>query len=129
MQLISGFVDSYLKLNESENRLFIEQIATIKPKEKEEVMQIVTSWMEEGIEIGRQEGRQESLLKLILRQLAWRFDQLAPDLEERVSGLNSSQLEVLGLEMLAFESLDNLITWLAKIESKTEESESDRTEE
>ncbi|HLO86855.1 MAG TPA: hypothetical protein VK203_17895 [Nostocaceae cyanobacterium] len=53
LQLISGFIDTYLKLNTQETALFTEQLEKIEPRKQEEVMQIVTSWMEEGIEKGK----------------------------------------------------------------------------
>ena len=65
MQLISGFIDTYLKLNTAEEELFRNNINQIAPEEQEVVMQMVTSWMEQGIE----QGRQEEALALILRQL------------------------------------------------------------
>lgn len=130
MQLISGFVDSYLKLNEAETRQFVEQIAKIKPEEKEEVMQIVTSWMEEGIEIGldrgRQEGRGEGKLELLLAQLTRRFGELESDVKARIFKLTLTQLDMLGLEMLDFASVADLTTGLAKVEAYSQES--DRTD-
>ena len=137
MHLISGFVDSYLKLNEVETRQFTEQIAKIRPEEKEEVMQIVTSWMEEGIEIGldrgrkegREEGREEGKLQLLLLQLTRRFGKLQSDVEARISKLTLAQLDALGLEILDFESVEDLITWLAKVEENSEDENSDRVDE
>jgi len=56
MQLISGFIDTYLRLNKIEEEKFQTEIGTLIKEEKEEVMQIVTSWMEEGIERGIERG-------------------------------------------------------------------------
>ena len=77
MRLISGFVDTYLRLSGQEIVRFERAIAgsDLAPVEKEEVMEIVTSWMETGIERGlarglvqgRQEGRQEGERALFLR--------------------------------------------------------------
>ncbi|MEM9544107.1 MAG: DUF4351 domain-containing protein [Cyanobacteria bacterium P01_E01_bin.42] len=141
MHLISGFVDSYLKLNEVETRQFAEQIAKIRPEEKEEVMQIVTSWMEEGIEIGldrgreegrkegREEGREEGKLQLLLLQLTRRFGELQSDVEARISKLTLVQLDALGLDILDFESLADLTAWLAKVAENSEDGNSDRADE
>lgn len=49
IQLISGFIDTYLKLNTAEEELFRTNINQIAPEEQEVVMQIVTSWMEQGL--------------------------------------------------------------------------------
>jgi hypothetical protein len=62
--LISGFVDTYLRLNLSEERIFQKEIAKIETvTEQEKVMELTTSWMEQGIE---QERRSAicSLLKM-----------------------------------------------------------------
>ena len=69
MRLISGFVDTYLRLDTRETKRFERTIAgtELAPEQKEQVMEIVTSWMETGIERGlvqgRQEGRQEGRLQ------------------------------------------------------------------
>ena len=54
MKLISGFIDTYLRLNVEEERLFQADINTIEPSEQEVVMEIVTRKIERGIEQGRQ---------------------------------------------------------------------------
>jgi predicted transposase/invertase (TIGR01784 family) len=56
-QLISGFVDTYLRLNLQEEQVFQVEVGTLEETEREEIMQIVTSWMEQGIAEGRAEGR------------------------------------------------------------------------
>ena len=56
MQLISGFVDTYLRLTAEEQTQFQVELRAAAPEEQEVVMQIVTSWMEEGLEQGRQQG-------------------------------------------------------------------------
>jgi hypothetical protein len=59
MRLISGFVDKYLSLNKAEQVRFDAQVKTLAIEGREGVMEIVTSWMEEGLRRGRQEGRRE----------------------------------------------------------------------
>ena len=68
IQLLSGFIDTYLQLDSEEEARFQAELERIAPaRQQEEVMQIVTSWMREGIEIGRREGliegRQEGLIE------------------------------------------------------------------
>jgi hypothetical protein len=49
--LISGFVDTYLRLNRKEEQVFQTEIAKIEPvTEQEKIMQLTTSWMERGLE-------------------------------------------------------------------------------
>lgn len=108
MQLISGFVDTYLDLTESEERLFQEELGRIEPEEQEEVMQIVTSWMRTGIEQGKHEGE----LSIVMRLLKRKVGELDPELEERVKGLSMTQLEELSEALLDFSNLEDLTTWL-----------------
>ena len=52
-------------------------------------MQIVTSWMEEGIEQGREEGAKS----LLLYQLSKRFGDVDPDLQQSIEGFSLSQIQ------------------------------------
>jgi predicted transposase YdaD len=116
MQLISGFIDSYLRLNIQEEQLFQTQLSTLGIVQQEEVMEIVTSWMEQGIEQGRQEGkqegRQEEAQSLILRQLNRRIGAFDAQLQAQIQQLSLSQLENLGEALLDFSDTSDLITWL-----------------
>ena len=58
LQLLSGFVDTYLKLEPLEEQHLQEQLDRIELREKEDVMTIVTSWMQQGIEQGIEQGRE-----------------------------------------------------------------------
>jgi hypothetical protein len=112
VQLISGFIDTYLELNAQEQAAFQEQLARIEPRQEEQVMEIVTSWMREGIERGLQQGRQQEAVSLILRQLTRRFGSLTPQLQERIQGLSVTELEHLGEALLNFSDVADLETWL-----------------
>jgi predicted transposase YdaD len=116
MQLISGFVDEYLRLNEVEKAVFEEELGRVKPEERGEIMKIVTSWMEEGIQQGRQEGLQEGqkkeALTLILKLLIRRVGPIRSELEEQVRGLSLEQLEALGEALLDFSRVEDLGIWL-----------------
>ena len=69
VSILSGFVDSYLRLNTIELSVFEAEVASIKKQsEKEGVMQIVTSWMEQG--------QQQATLKSVLRVLNRRVGDL-----------------------------------------------------
>ncbi len=118
MKLISGFIDIYLNLDESEEKVFKDELGTIESEEREQIMQIVTSWMKTGIEQGRQEGRQEGLQRetdLILRQLKRKIGQFTPEIEEQVKGLEIEELENLGEALLDFEQLEDLTIWLSNL--------------
>ncbi|MGK7872449.1 MAG: DUF4351 domain-containing protein [Xenococcaceae cyanobacterium] len=115
IQLISGFIDTYLDLSESENQVFQDELGRIEPEDREGVMQIVTSWMRTGIEQGRQEGIQEGIQRetdLVLRLLKHKLGELAPEVETQVRGLEIDQLEDLGEILLDFERVEDLTAWL-----------------
>ena len=61
---------------------------------------------------GRQEGRQEEGVKLILRLLQRRCGELSSPLREQVTRLSSPQLEALGEALLEFGELADLEQWL-----------------
>ena len=65
MQLISGFVDVYLNLNETEEELFQVTANNMGLLQEEKYMEIVTSWerkaRQEGIQEGVQQGIQQGV--------------------------------------------------------------------
>ncbi len=71
-------------------------------------MEIVTSWMERGIEQGKQQGE----VALILRQLNRRFRGVTPEVEARIPSLSVEQLENLGEALLDFADAADLDAWL-----------------
>ena len=117
MQMISGFVDSYLQLTAAEMKQYEVEVGKLTEPEREEVMQIVTSWMKEGIEQGLQQGlqqgRQEATLSLVTRQLRRRLGALDETTLAQVQALSLPQLEALSEALLDFTSVADLQTWLA----------------
>ncbi|MBI3930110.1 MAG: flagellar assembly protein H [Armatimonadetes bacterium] len=63
--LIAGFVDSYLRLSETETLDFEAELAEFGEKEQHQIVEITTSWKEEGLEQGRREGLREALTTLL----------------------------------------------------------------
>ena len=112
-RLISGFIDTYLQLNEEEALQFAGQTDTVLTRdEKERVMELTTSWKEEGRQEGRREGRQEGEAKVVLQQLRLRCGELAPEARARVSALPLEGLESLAEALLDFRSAADLECWL-----------------
>ncbi len=115
-KLISGFVDTYLRLNVQEEQAFQASVGTLEGTEREGIMQIVTSWMEQGIaegeQRGRTEGRTEGERSLILRQLTRRMGLIALTTETQIRSLSLIQLEELGEALLDFSSSADLEQWL-----------------
>jgi predicted transposase YdaD len=88
MELITVFFDSYLALTADEERVLQEKLPEeLAPEEVKRVMEITTSWHLKG----RQEGRQE----LLLRMLKKRLGSLSPELEMMIAGLSVEQLDQL----------------------------------
>lgn len=104
MKMISGFVDTYLKLNLAEEEIFKAEIAKFETVKQEVVMEIVTSW--------QLQGRQEGELKVILRMLNRKLGSITPQLEERIRQLSTTQLEDLADALLDFTCQEDLVTWL-----------------
>ena len=66
-------------------------------------------------QLGRQEGRQEGEVNLVLRQLARRVGSLAPEIEMWIRGLSLAQIEALGEELLEFSNVNDLTIWLKQM--------------
>ena len=131
MQLISGFIDTYLNLNPVEERQFQEEISTFSQPVQEGVMQITTSWMRQGIELGIEQGIElgieqgieqgiergieqgiEREKTLILRQLKRKLGEINPSLETKIMELSIDDVEVLGEALFDFSKVEDLINWL-----------------
>jgi predicted transposase YdaD len=116
VQLISGFVDTYLQLNVQEEGMFQAEIGKLEKSEQVGVMQIVTSWMEQGIEQGIERGIERGIEQgersLILRLLTRRIGEVSPDLRSQIQSLSLKQLEALGEALLDFSQPGDLVNWL-----------------
>jgi predicted transposase YdaD len=77
-------------------------------------MQIVTSWMQTGIEQGRREGEVSIVMRLLRRKIG----ELNPEVEAQVRELPDSQLEALSEALLDFTSIDDLIYWFDRHEKR-----------
>jgi hypothetical protein len=109
MQLISGFVDTYLRLNSTEEAIFQSQLSTMELQEQEQIMQITTSWEQKGIVKGQKEGQ----VATILRQLNRKLGNLPEDIVTRIKSLELNQLDSLTEDLLDFETFDDLERWLS----------------
>jgi predicted transposase YdaD len=91
-------------LNSEEEAVFQEPLARIEPSQEEEVMEIVTSWMREGI----QRRQQQEALSLVMRLLTRRFGSLTLQLQEQIQSLPVVELENLGEALLDFSTITDL---------------------
>lgn len=111
MQLISGFIDTYLTLNPVEESIFRSELNTFLPKEQEDVMQIVTSWMREGIEQGIEQGiiREKNL---VIRLLERKLGTIDSEIKDQIQELEIDKIEALGEAILDFSNVEDLRIWL-----------------
>ncbi|MBC6431925.1 flagellar assembly protein H [Nostoc sp. HG1] len=84
MQLISGFVDTYLRLDDTEKQVFQTAISTMGLDEQEEIMEIVTSWQQEAL---------EKVAVNLLRE------GIAAEVIVRVTGLTVEQVQLLQAQL------------------------------
>ena len=75
-------------------------------------MEIVTNWMERGIEQGIERGKQQGEVALITRLLNRRFKGVTPEVEAKIRSLSTEQLENLGEALLDFTAASDLSAWL-----------------
>jgi hypothetical protein len=70
-QLLTGFFETYLKLNNREEKLLETELNQLPAEEVDKIMELTTSWQEkgrmEGFMEGRTEGESPGLLKVSLR--------------------------------------------------------------
>jgi hypothetical protein len=107
-KMISGFVDSYLRLSKKEQHIFQSQMNQIESQEKEIIMTITTSWKEEGIK----EGRKLELIESILEILKFKSINLTDALQLKINDLEISQLKELRKASLEFVNFNELRQWL-----------------
>jgi flagellar biosynthesis/type III secretory pathway protein FliH len=116
IELISGFIDTYLKLNATEEQALDNELKQANLVEEEGIMEIVTSWMQKGIERGIEQGiergieqGEQKIVKILLTQ---RFNNIDSVLESRIDGLSAKQIESLASVIFNLQSLEDLINWL-----------------
>ena len=80
-------------------------------------MAITTSWKEEGIREGIEQGRQLELIESIREILQFKSINLTNALELKINNLEISQLKELRKASLGFDNLDELQQWLENSES------------
>jgi len=104
MRLISGFVDTYLRLNAQETLLFREQTVILEEKEKHMYKELTTSWKEEGM--------LEESQQIVFRLLRRRWGELPPRMVAQVQALPVQEVENLAEALWDFTSLADVEKWL-----------------
>jgi hypothetical protein len=106
MSILAWFVDSYLSLDQTETLEFQANVDKIGgKKEKEQVMQMVTSWMIQG--------ELQATLKSVRRVLLHQIGAIEPAIDQQLQSMPVEQLETLFDAALDFKNQQELIDWLA----------------
>jgi predicted transposase/invertase (TIGR01784 family) len=92
MSLVSKFVDTYLQLDRDEEKTFQAEVDRMDVAQKEEVMQVTTSWERKGIEQGKVEGKLENQRSIALNMLK---DNLPLEQISRWTGLSIAEIQKL----------------------------------
>jgi Domain of unknown function (DUF4351) len=61
-----------------------------------------------------QQGRQEEARSMIQRQLKWQLGKLEPSIMAKISSLSVEILEILGVALLNFSEVSDLVSWLKR---------------
>jgi predicted transposase YdaD len=78
---------------------------------REEIMQESVIY-QDILQKGEQRGKQQGEVTLILRQMNRRFGSIDSEIERRINGLSTNQLENLAEALLDFSTQADLISWL-----------------
>lgn len=94
MELINGFFESYLTLNESEEKKLMEEIKQLDREESGQILKLPNSWVEKGKKEGIKEGIKKGELKGI-RKVALNMLKEGSSIEfiVRVTNLDYSEIE------------------------------------
>lgn len=85
-----------------------------------------TRFYQEVFAEGRQEGRQEENIRLVLRQLRRRFGDAVALREPHIRRLSLEQGENLAEALLDFQTLTDLDVWLTKVGASNSETTTSR---
>ena len=76
-EMITGFVDSYLRLNAAQEKIFEAELdKLIPPEAKEKIMEVLTSHEKRGIAKGKREGKREGEAAILVKMFSLRFGKL-----------------------------------------------------
>ena len=104
---LSNFIDTYLQLNEQEEKQFRAEVEKLPKPEKEKSMELMGSWERMGWERGLQRE-----CELVLRQLEHRIGNISQRAMATIKRLPVEQVENLGLALLDFKNARDLTQWL-----------------
>ncbi|BAU06615.1 DUF4351 domain-containing protein [Fischerella sp. NIES-3754] len=105
------FIDWVMILPKALENQFWEEL---KQFEQERSMTYITTGERIGYELGKQEGEQTIILRLLQKRLG----DLSPEVRQRIQSLSLIQLEALGEALLDFTTIADLLNWLQANQSE-----------
>ncbi|MFB4475830.1 hypothetical protein ACDI16_23590 [Oceanobacillus caeni] len=69
MELIYGFFETYLKINEKEEKQLNEEVAKLPKEEADRILELPNSYLEMGIEIGKEKEREKVVQNMLKKGL------------------------------------------------------------
>jgi predicted transposase/invertase (TIGR01784 family) len=100
MTLLTGFFETYLILNEEEERKLEEEMGKVDEKEAKRMIEITTSWEEKG----RVKGQASILLRLLKKK----FGNVPVEMENRVMTMPTEKLQNLAEAIFDLGTLDEV---------------------
>ncbi|WP_170006397.1 RpnC/YadD family protein [Bacillus fonticola] len=92
MSLVTGFFETYVQLDETEEQQLKEEVSALNPKEGEKIMEVMTSYERRGREEGREEGVREGKIKVAKNLLEKQMDE---SFIAEVTGLSKKEIQKL----------------------------------
>lgn len=117
MEMIAGFINSYLKLSRTDEEWLEAEMETVAPENKEKKVLFWTHWHDRGFDEGLEQARQENTaraLRVVERNWRRRFGtELPSGIQARVAGLDAAGLDELGDAILDFSQPSDAERWLS----------------
>lgn len=89
-ELINGFFETYLSLDNKEEKELMEEIKQLNQEEAEQILKLPNSWIEKGLKEGLKEGKMKEKRKMALEMVK---EGLATDLITRITKLDCTEIE------------------------------------
>jgi Domain of unknown function (DUF4351)/Putative transposase, YhgA-like len=116
LEFLVGFVNTYLTLDEGEAELFEEELKEAVGEEV--VMEVMSDWKKEGIELGKSQGielgKSQGKLEVILQILTQKLGKISPSLDSQLQKLSHEQISLLVKDLLKLNTEAELEEWLVE---------------
>ena len=129
--LIFLFMETYLRLNTTDEQWYQREVNALSTAEKEQTMELMSSvgreaWrkgleegrqagLQAGLQEGRQEGLQAGVMTVVSRILQRKFGSVPPALQQRVQTLSAANAEALAEELVGNITLADVEAWLDRL--------------